>query len=352
MGRRTTLLRGDSGGFTLMEVIIAVAIVALMAGALAPVVFKQINSARSKVTVQELDQIESGLLSFYQDTGRFPTEAEGLEALVSDPGLANWQGPYLSSAKRSPAEAIKGDAFGMEYIYDLNPVTDPPGSADVLVASGGADLTPGAGRLNRTWDLESDTDDIFTVVSAAAIERTKENEAREELQILSAACSEYYRDNSSFPTTLSELSGVYLDSGFAGGIFEDAWKVGYRTIQYGGGGAVTLMIYSCGPDRRDDSGGGDDLSLLTSSIPPGRITTRSELDIAQAALTRDPEFDLTGSWTGAAGIRARLGLAEVFDLDGWGNSYRVNIGSRLIFSCGPDGRAATVSDNLPTGVGQ
>jgi general secretion pathway protein G len=118
----------EENGFTLMEIIIAVAIVAIMAGTLAPVAFKQINSARSRAAIKELELLEEGLLSFYEDTGRFPTEEEGLAALVTDPGAINWRGPYVTTAKRNPVEAVSEDPFGQNYIYDFNPATVPPGA--------------------------------------------------------------------------------------------------------------------------------------------------------------------------------------------------------------------------------
>lgn len=344
------MLKSRPQGFTLIEVIVAVAIVALMAGALAPAVYRQINSARSRATSDELELIEAGLLSFYEDTGRFPTETEGLSSLVSDPGVSNWQGPYVSTAQRNPADAIREDAFGRQYIYDLSPVTDPAGAADVVVASCGADLVAGAGSLNHPWDLDADTDDLFSVVSAAAIDRLKENEVRGELETISGVCGEYFQDRAAFPASLSDLSGAYLDAGFEDSALRDPWKNEYMTILYGGP-APTLRVYSYGPDQRDDSGADDDLSILVSSVPPGRRTTLSELAVVQAALNDDPDLDLSGGWAGAAGVRGRLGLGDVFDLDGWGNIYGVNISSRVIYSCGPDGGAGTRLDNIPSGVG-
>ncbi len=342
-------MRGSSG-FTLMEVIVAVAIVALMTGALAPVIYKQVNSARSKATTRELELIEAGLVSFYQDTGRFPSEAEGLTALIADPGAVNWQGPYVSSAKGNPEEAVRVDAFGQEFIYDLNPATTPAGAADVIVSSCGADLVSDSGRLNRNWDLNADCDDILALVSSAAMDRAKENEVRGELEKIAEACRDYYRYNATFPSHLSDLVRAYLDVGFESDLLHDPWNKEYRVNEYGGS-APFLLVYSFGPDQANDSGGDDDLSVTISSIPLGRGITQGELEIAQAALNADRELLLVGGWAGAGGIRGRLGLDGIFDLDGWGNSYGVNVGSRIIFSCGPDGDPGSTGDNLPKGVG-
>ncbi len=341
----------DAKGFTLMEVIVAVAIVALVAGAIAPVVYKQINSARAKATVEELALLEAGLIAFYEDAGRFPTEGEGLAALVTDPGVDNWLGPYVSVSRTNPLDAVRADAFGQDYIYDVSPETTPAGVADLLISSPGANLSSDAGRLNHNWDLDADTDDIFVIMSSAAIDRDMEREVRDELGLISSACSRYYEDNAAFPQDLTDLEGIYMDAGFEGAAFRDAWSRKYLVLEYGGGGALTLRVYSSGPDLQDDSGGDDDLSILISSVPPGRRSTLNELEIAQAALNNDPELPLLGGWPGPSGIRSSLGLAGVFDLDGWGNSYGVNVSSRVVFSCGPDGDAGSTSDNIPVGVG-
>lgn len=61
---------------------------------------------------QALDQ-------FRLDTGRYPTTSEGLNALVADPGIPGWDGPYLKSLKKYINEfTYRGD--GSEYEYVLN----------------------------------------------------------------------------------------------------------------------------------------------------------------------------------------------------------------------------------------
>ncbi len=64
----------DRGGFTLMEIIIAVAIVAILAGTIAPMAFKEMIKAREEATVKELKILNLALVAFYEDTGRFPDE--------------------------------------------------------------------------------------------------------------------------------------------------------------------------------------------------------------------------------------------------------------------------------------
>jgi len=73
-------------GFTLIEIVISIAIVAIMAGAIAPLAFKELVRSREEATQKELDNLNTALVHFYEDTGRFPLENEGLAALVIDPG--------------------------------------------------------------------------------------------------------------------------------------------------------------------------------------------------------------------------------------------------------------------------
>lgn len=339
-------------GFTLMEVIVAVAIVALLAGAITPVVFRELQSARSEATSRELDGIQQALLDFYGDTGRFPTEAEGLAALITDPGVAGWAGPYLSDPRQDPTQALAADSFGSAFVYDLNPNVTSGGTFDVLVASPGADRVQDAGSRNHPWDLTAAEDDLFALVSAAAQRRLNEDEADRELNALGEACAEYYRDHAVFPPDYATLVPDYLDAGLGSDALVDGWNTAYgRRLYQSGAAAPTLLVYSYGPDRSDDQGSDDDLGVWVSSTPPGRKTTRFELEVAQAALNDNPSLPLAGAWAGAAGIRGQLGLAGVFDLDGWGNDYRVEAGSRLVYSIGPDGNASQTADNLPTGVG-
>jgi general secretion pathway protein G len=333
-----------------MEIIIAVAIVAVMAGALTPVIYHEINAARSEATSRELSLLKGGLLKFYEDTGRFPTEAEGLAALVADPGVNNWHGPYVSGGQANPMAAIGADAFGETYVYDLAPNVNV-GGIDLLVASPGPDHNQDAGSLNSAWDVVVDSDDLFSLISAGPVVRTKESDSLEELETIAEACRNFFQDQAAFPSSLGDLTGGYMDAGYQNEAYSDAWNTGYRLFEFGAGPATSLRIYSFGPDRTDDSGGDDDIAVVVSSVPPGRKSTAFELEIAQAALNANPTLPLVGVWVGPAGIRGQLGLTDIFDLDGWGTAYGVNAVSRVIFSAGPDGNAATTADNIPVGVG-
>ncbi len=342
---RTRALPRD--GFTLIEIIIAVAIVAIMAGAVTPLAFKELMRAREDSTLKELAGIEHGLLQFYEDTGRFPAESEGLAALVNDPGLNGWLGPYLDTGQGDPVSAITTDAFGDAYVYDLDPATSPAGAANLIVASSGSDHALTFGSLGGTWTINGTGDDLLQLITSGPVNRDKILTSEQEMVLIGDAAAKYYQDHISFPSGAADLSGDYLDPGIAGGGFIDPWNQAYVLL---GDGNVppTLTVKCLGPNRTDDSGNGDDLTLAVSSIPPGREVTVDRLNVAQSALTADQALSLTGNWPTD---RASLGLAVVYELDGWGQTFAVNIGSRAIFSIGPDGDPNTTGDNIPVGLG-
>jgi len=340
--------RPNRQGFTLMEIVIAVAIVAIMAGTIAPLAFREMISAREDATNRELAGLNKGLISFYEDTGRFPSEGEGLAALLEDPGVTGWSGPYLGGGKGDQLQELTHDAFNEPYIYDLNPGVSPA-PADALVASAGPDHRFDMGGLNSTWQVDLDEDDLVTLVSVGQINRDKNLDCRDEMQALASAVTAYYEDNLAFPAGVLDLAGVYLDPGMENDAFIDPWNTPYLVFLTGGSGApVVWNVRSAGPDRQNDGGADDDLDLAVSSVPPGRKVTMRRLDIAQTVLNNNASLVLSGAWSSD---RAALGLDTSFNLDGWGQPLAVNVPSRTVYSVGPDGNAALVGDNLPAGVG-
>ncbi len=334
-------------GFTLIEIIIAVAIVAIMAGAITPLAFKQLVKAKEDATLKELGGIEKGLLSFYADTGRFPSEAEGLAALVNDPGVTGWQGPYLDADRGDPVSEVSTDAFGDPYLYDLDPATSPADAADVIVASGGSDHSVTFGSVGGTWTINGSGDDLLQLVTNGPVNRDKILTSRQEMTLLGQAAARYYQDHLSFPSLTSDLAGEYMDAGIGGDQFLDSWNQPY-VLQDDGNSPPTLTVKSPGPNQTDDGGAGDDLVLAVSSIPPGRAVTLDRLAVAQAALTADQALSLTGNWSVDY---QNLKLAGIYETDGWGQVFGVNTDSRAVFSVGPDGDPATTDDNIPVGLG-
>lgn len=105
-------LRAREGGFTLMEILIVVAIIALVAGYAASRIFEGGDKAKASLTKAKMGEIAGALDMYKLDVGRYPTSADGLKALLQAPsGVTKWNGPYVKNA-----DNIK-DAWGADIIF-------------------------------------------------------------------------------------------------------------------------------------------------------------------------------------------------------------------------------------------
>jgi general secretion pathway protein G len=118
MVRRTK--RNDQSGMTLLEVMIVLAIIALVMGLAAPRLMENFGRAKSRTAELQMQNVKAALQLFYLDTGRYPSEAEGLNALLQAPaGIKNWSGPYLGG------EAETLDPWSRPLIYRAPGQTSP-----------------------------------------------------------------------------------------------------------------------------------------------------------------------------------------------------------------------------------
>ena len=345
--KRTAARKNGRAGFSLLALVVALAVVAVLAGVLGPMLYRQAMQAKVDATRDEMAALQDGLLRFHADTGRFPTAAEGLAALVRDPGADGWRGPYLGGQRRPAVEEMLQDAFGNDYVYDLAPTTSPARDADLLLASGGLDGAISNGGAGLTWVLDHDTDDLLVVVDAEAEDRLARQNGEEELRALVQAAQTFFEDNAAYPTTTVELVGTYLDAGPDNGALSDPWRRPYLLVVDSGAHPPTLAVRSSGPDGVDAGGGEDDLLLVVDSTVPGRRATTRLLGVAQSRLNAEPTLALTGDWSqdGAA-----LGLGTPHLVDGWNQPLDEAVSLRTVVSAGPDGDFLTAADNLPPGI--
>ena len=97
-------------GFTLIELMIVVVILGILATIIMPRILGRPEQARRMKAKVDIRNIESALALFKTDTGRFPTTSEGLEVLVSDPGIRGYNSDgYL--------DKVPLDPWGNKYIY-------------------------------------------------------------------------------------------------------------------------------------------------------------------------------------------------------------------------------------------
>lgn len=102
-------------GVTILEVLIVLAIMGLLATVVAPRVAGYLGRAKSTVAETQVNNIKSAIEFFAIDTGRYPTDAEGLSALTSaPPSESGWAGPYL------PGEDALKDPWGRDYLFEVS----------------------------------------------------------------------------------------------------------------------------------------------------------------------------------------------------------------------------------------
>jgi len=112
--------RKSNAGISLLEIMVVLAIIALVVGLAAPRVMENFGRAKSIVAETQMNNVKGALQLFYIDIGRYPSEAEGLESLLRQPsGTRDWNGPYLDNI-----EDIQ-DPWGRVFLY-RRPGTDGP----------------------------------------------------------------------------------------------------------------------------------------------------------------------------------------------------------------------------------
>ncbi|HEY3779320.1 MAG TPA: type II secretion system major pseudopilin GspG [Rhizomicrobium sp.] len=102
----------SEAGFTLLELLVVLAIMGLLAAIATPMVLHYLDSAKVSTAKTEVSNLAAGLDLYKYDVGSYPTTQEGLEALISAPqGVDNWNGPYIKKTTRL------ADPWGNAYNY-------------------------------------------------------------------------------------------------------------------------------------------------------------------------------------------------------------------------------------------
>jgi general secretion pathway protein G len=118
-------------GFTLVELLVVLVILVLIASIVGPRVIGYLGSSRTKAANVQIESLVTAVELFRIDVGRYPTAAEGLEALVRPAGnIKGWTGPYLAKPE------LPADPWGRPYVYETG---GQSGAAGFRIKSYGGD---------------------------------------------------------------------------------------------------------------------------------------------------------------------------------------------------------------------
>lgn len=128
-------------GFTLVELLLVLVILALIAGLVLPGIIGKAESAKVKAASSQISRLSMSVESFYLDTGVTPSS---LEELVEEPsGVTGWNGPYIKNS-------LLKDPWGQPYQYRV-----PGEHGDFDIQSFGADRQRGGEGKNAditSWE--------------------------------------------------------------------------------------------------------------------------------------------------------------------------------------------------------
>ena len=132
--RRLRVRTRAARGFTLIELLLVLVILAVLAAVVVPKFTGRTEQAKVAAAKADISNIELQLDAFEIDAGRYPSNEEGLTALITPPqSVRGWNGPYLK-------KGMPTDPWGRPYVYRF-PGQLTPGSPDVF--SYGADGNEG-----------------------------------------------------------------------------------------------------------------------------------------------------------------------------------------------------------------
>jgi general secretion pathway protein G len=117
-----------TAGFTLVEILVVIIVIAVLATLVAPNVFRHVGRAKDSTARAQIEMLGSALEAYRLDNDAYPTTEQGLAALVKRPETApvprDWRGPYL---KRD----VPKDPWGIPYVY-RSPAREDAGGYELL----------------------------------------------------------------------------------------------------------------------------------------------------------------------------------------------------------------------------
>jgi general secretion pathway protein G len=133
-------------GFTLIEILVVIAVISILASLVSPMVFRNVGDARMSTAEAQIEILSLALDAFRLDVGRYPTTEEGLHVLrdiAPQDSLPGWRGPYLR-------REVPLDPWDRPYVY-VSPGNANPDLYDLLTLGRDGD----AGGDGEDADVES-----------------------------------------------------------------------------------------------------------------------------------------------------------------------------------------------------
>jgi general secretion pathway protein G len=101
-------------GFTLIEILVVITVIAILASLVTPMVFRNVGDAKISAARAQVEILGLALDAYRLDNDYYPSTAQGMEALrqvpAGQPSARNWRGPYLK-------KPVPLDPYGRPYIY-------------------------------------------------------------------------------------------------------------------------------------------------------------------------------------------------------------------------------------------
>lgn len=111
--------------FTLIELIVVIAIIAILSAIITPNAFRAIQKAKISGTISNMKSVRAAAFNYYADIGTWPWQGATQDqhnntgiGLVSDDGALYWDGPYLESWPRAEWSGNRMDFYYVHYLVD------------------------------------------------------------------------------------------------------------------------------------------------------------------------------------------------------------------------------------------
>jgi general secretion pathway protein G len=130
-------------GFTLIELLVVMVILGMLAALVGPQIFGKVGKGKQSAARTQIEMLGQALDSYRLDIGKYPSTSEGLNALVTNPGVEGWDGPYLK-------KGVPNDPWQKPYQYQ-----SPGSHGDYDLFSYGLDGAAGGEGENKdinSWE--------------------------------------------------------------------------------------------------------------------------------------------------------------------------------------------------------